>query len=180
MHVGGLRALVLPTQLDYDGAVGPQLVGTILAHLRTCFDVVLVDIGGGRGDAARVAAGVADCLAVVVTPDVPSLRGANRLLAHWHRRGVRAQDVRIVCNRAVGEGDVGPEFLAQALSAPLVPTTVPADWRALQMAANTGRPALVPEGPWRRSVDLLAADLGLLPRTRRARAALQAGAPPGQ
>jgi pilus assembly protein CpaE len=180
LHTSGLRALVLPAELDYERAVSPQLVGAVLAHLRTSFDVVLVDIGGGRGDAARIAAGVADCLTLVVTPDVPSLRGAQRLLAHWRRRGVRAQDVRVVCNRAVRDGDVGPEFLAQALPAPMLPTTVPADWRALQLAANTGKPALVPEGPWRAAIDALAADLGLLPHTRRAHAALQAGVPVAQ
>jgi len=170
LHPSGLRALVLPGDPDRAERAGPELVRAVLAHLRTRFDAVVVDLGRGTTAVAQVAAEVADRVAVVVTPDVPALRGANRLVARWAARGVRAGPVVAVLNRASRDGDVQPAFLSRALAAPLLDAAIPADPRALATAANTGVPDHVPPGPWRRAVARLAGDLELLPQQRRTRA----------
>lgn len=169
LHASGLRALVLPADPDRAERADPDRVRAVLAHLRTRFDVVVTDLGAGCTDVAHAAAEIADRVAVVVTPDVPAVRGANRLLARWDRRGVRAGPVAAVLNRASRDGDVQPAFVAQALAAPLLAATVPADHRALATAANTGVTDHVPDGPWRQAVARLAGDLELLPQQRRTR-----------
>ncbi len=170
LHPSGLRALVLPGDPDRAERAGPELVRAVLGHLRTRFDAVVADLGRGTTAVAQVAAEVADRVAVVVTPDVPAVRGANRLVARWGARGVRAGPVVAVLNRATRDGDVQPAFLSQALSAPLLGAAIPADTRALATAANTGVTDHVPPGPWRQAVARLARDLELLPQQRRTRA----------
>jgi pilus assembly protein CpaE len=166
-HSSGLRVLLSPPEGEQAEDVSTEAARLILGGIRSRFDVVVVDCGAVVSDASAVAAEMADQVIVVMTPDVPSMRAANRLLALWERLKVREDGVGILVNRAHRGSEIQPELVSRIVSAPRCRTTIPSDFRALELAANAGDPRRLGAGPVRTAIGRLARELGLVPDTPR-------------
>jgi pilus assembly protein CpaE len=104
-----------------------------------------------------------DSVLVVTTPDVPALRAATRLVELWKRLQVRDERSSYsVLNRVSRSREIQPDLARRILSAPLLESTIPADFRALETAINTGVPGRLHEGPLRTALEALAAEVGLI------------------
>jgi pilus assembly protein CpaE len=169
-HPTGLRVLLPPPRGESAESVRTDAARHILAAIRTRFDVVVVDAGAVVTEGSAVAAEMADQVLLVVTPDIAGLRGANRLLALWERLRIREQGVRLVVNRASRKGEIQPELVGKLVDATLLRTTIPADFRALEAATNTGVPDRLEDGRVRRALATLAEELRLVPPRRRSTA----------
>jgi pilus assembly protein CpaE len=115
----------------------------------------------------------------VTTPDVPALRAANRVAAMWKRLGVRDKAVRAVLNRASRSCDVQPDTARRALDTPLAETTIPAAFRALEGAANSGEPERVDQRGLRQAFRGLAREV-IAPASARAAERLSVAGQAGQ
>lgn len=157
-HASGLRVLLPPVEgelsEDVDGVVARQVLGA----LRSRFDVVIVDVGSHMGDASVAAVEMADAVALVTTPDLPALRGANRLLAMWKRLSIRSDDVLVCANRVSRDNEIQPDVLARLLNGPLATHHLPACFRALEGPVNAGDLQSAEE-VWHRAVEGLRRDL---------------------
>lgn len=170
IHPSGLRVLLAPAEVERSEEVDGRSARKVLASIRSRFDLVVVDCGTVVTEANAVAAEIADRAVLVVTPDVAGLRAANRLLGAWERLQVRkADDVVVVVNRQSKEREVQPDLARRVVRAPLARTAVPDDFRQLEAAANTGVPGRLVDGPVRRALADLAAELGLAARAPRRR-----------
>ncbi len=169
LHPTGLRVLLPPPDGEDAEQVSPELVGRVLGHLRTRFDVVVIDVGTFLTRAAVHALRMADRVAVVTTPDVPSLRATGRLLARWRRERIRDDGVRVLLNRTGRHDAVTTALMDRVLAAPLLQTAVPADFSALRAPANTGMAERLAAGSLRTAISYLAEELGLAPEQRRNR-----------
>lgn len=163
-HPSGLRVLLPPTDGEQGEDVVDDLARRVLGALRTRFDLVLVDVGSVVTEAGAVATEMADEVLTVTTPDVPSLKGANRLLALWERMQIRKEGIRVVVNRASRDGEVQPDLVAKIVGTPLMSSVIPANFRSLEAAANTGLPENVVDGPATKALARLAEELHLAPR----------------
>lgn len=167
-HRSGLRVLLPPPEGERAEEVDAPAARAILGGIRSRFDVVIVDVGTTVTDAGAVAVEMADDILVVATPDVPCMRAVNRLLQLWDRLQVRTDGVRVLLNQTSKAMEVQPELAGKVLAAPLLSTSIPAGFKELQPAVNTGAPDRLEDGATAKALDRLAGELGLLDGARSA------------
>lgn len=181
VHQSGLRVLLAPEDGEQEEDVTAPAARRILGALKSNFDVVIVDVGTVVTEANAVAVDMADRVLIVATPDVPSLRAANRLLGLWNRLEIRdpksnkGDEVAIVLNRTHRDSEVQTELARKVLEAPLAHAVLPAGFRELEPALNTGVPARLADGSLRKSIAALASELNLLPQAAVKRGKQKAG-----
>lgn len=142
---------------DIDGAAARQILG----GLRSRYDLVIVDCGSHMTEANTVAAELADRVVITTSPDLPALRGARRLVEMWERLQVRKRDdVSVLLTRQSRSNEIQPDFARKMLRLEVLRTAIPATFRSLEAAANTGAPAEVSEPAFRKAFVRLLAELG--------------------
>lgn len=162
-HASGLRVLLPPQHGERAEEVTGAATRQILGAIRSRFDVVIVDVGAVVTEACAVAMHMANQAIVVVTPDVLALRSANRLLALWDRLRVDT-GVGVLINRTDRANEVQSDMVARVVDAEVLSTTVPAAFRSLEPAINTGDPERAQSAPLQRSMERLASELELTAR----------------
>jgi pilus assembly protein CpaE len=183
VHPSGLRVLLAPDRGEDAEDVGGAAARGILAALKFQYDVVVCDIGAVMTEAGAVAVEMASDVLVVSTPDVPALRAANRLLDLWDRLRIRSGDAQVLLNRVSRESEIQPEFARKVVAAEMLETTIPAAFRDLESALNTGAPDRLEQGGVYKALTRLAQEIGAVaptPRSRRLRLRAAARAQAGQ
>lgn len=175
-HASGVHILPAPEEGERAEMVTTGVARRVLGVLRTMFDAVVVDCGSVVSEANLGAIEIADRVLVVSTPDVLSLRGAHRLTRMWDRLQVRKPaDCDVLLNRASRKSVVQPGLARKVVESPLAATTVPARFRRLEEAANTGATDTVGDKRLARAYGQIALDVGLVPRPVRRRGRGDAG-----
>ncbi|MPZ86783.1 MAG: AAA family ATPase [Nitriliruptorales bacterium] len=169
LYPTGLRILLPPPDGEHGEYINGYVARRVLGAIRSRFDVVVVDVGSYVTEAAAMAAEIADQVVVVTTPDVAALRAANRLIALWERLQIRKDGIGVVVNRASKDSEVQADLVRRVVDATVLKAAIPADFRALEAATNTGKPARLADGPVRRGLTGLAAELHLIAPRERAR-----------
>ena len=137
-HSSGVQILPAPAEGEVADTVTAGVVRRILGVLRTMFDAVVVDCGTTASAANLGAVEIADRVLVVSTPDLLSLRGAERLTQMWERLQIRkASDCDLVLNRTGRTAAVQPALARRMTQVPLCDVTLPARFRSLEAATNT-------------------------------------------
>jgi pilus assembly protein CpaE len=162
-HPSGLRVLLAPTEGEYAEEIDMATARRILGALRSCYDIVIVDVGTVVSDANAMATEMADEVFVVTTPDVPSLRAANRLMALWERLQARKESIRVILNRVDKDLEVQPDLVRKVVDAPLTKTMIPAGFKHLEAAVNAGAPDRAEDGPLHVAIGKLVAEMDLAP-----------------
>ncbi|HEX2314736.1 MAG TPA: AAA family ATPase [Thermomonospora sp.] len=162
VHPSGLHVLLAPPNGEDAESIPARAARQILSALRSRYDLVVADCGSHMFDGNAVAVELADQVVVTCTPDLPSLRGAKRLGRLWDRLGIRKEeDASAVFVRHDKRNEIQPDLARRMLGTPLLATTVPAAFRALEEAANTGLPSAVKSNDYRRAVVRLVRELKL-------------------
>jgi pilus assembly protein CpaE len=163
IHRDGPHVLLAPADGEQAEDVPARAARQILSGLRGRYDVVIVDCGANMTEANAVAIELADTVLVAATPDLPCLRAAQRVAKMWERLQVRkGDDLSVVLVRADRRNEVQPDFARKILRLPMLKATVPASFRALEEAANTGAPKAVENGDYRKAVAGVAREIGML------------------
>lgn len=162
VHASGLRVLLPPQEGELGEEVHAEAARRILGAIKSQYDVVIVDVGSVLTEAGAVAVEMSDEALLVLTPDVPALRAANRQTVMWERLRIRKKDdLRVVLNRVSRAVEVQPDVVSRVVPAPAARTTIPAMFREVESAANTGAPERLADGPVRQAIVRLGAELGL-------------------
>lgn len=163
VHPLGPHLLLGPEHGEDSEEISARASRQILTLIRSRYDVVIVDGGSHMTDANAVAVEVADDVVIVATPDVPALRSVKRLTGMWGRLAIRKKsEVSVLLAKHGKRNEIQPELARKMVGSPLRKVTVPACFRALEEAANTGRPDAVRNTEFRKAVGQVATDLGLL------------------
>ncbi|MEU8801492.1 AAA family ATPase [Spirillospora sp. NPDC048819] len=163
VHPSGPHLLLAPGQGEDAEEISARAVRQILTVVRSRYDVVIVDGGTHVADANAMAVELADEAVIVATPDVPALRSARRLARMFARLAIRKEeDMSVLLTRQDKRNEIQPDLARKMVGSPLRGVAVPAVFRALEEAANTGTPAAVKNSDFRKAVGRAAADLGLL------------------
>src|SRR5918999_1243076 len=105
---------------------------------------------------------LADHVVIVATPDVPALRAAKRLAKMFARLAIRKEeDATVLLVKQDRRNEIQPELARKMVASPLRPVTIPAVFRALEDAVNTGAPEAIKHSDFRKAVGKLAVDLGI-------------------
>ena len=109
-HKSELEILAGSDQADRPSAADAGAIEELFRVLGRAYDYVIVDAGNAINSCSLGALYAADSLFVVVTPDVPSVRNAQRFIERVRQLGIGAERVRILLNRGRGAGrDRGPD-----------------------------------------------------------------------
>jgi len=159
----GPHVLLAPEHGERGEDVTARATRRVLNALRSRYELVVVDCGSTMNEATAMAVELADTAVVTVTPDVPALRGAQRLMAMWERLQIRShEDVYSLVTRHSRKNEIQPDFLQQLLGTRVLRTPVPAAYRALEPGENNGDPTKVTDEGLRKAFSRLAAELDLL------------------
>jgi pilus assembly protein CpaE len=136
-HESGIFVLGAPEQIQRAESVGPEDVARTLVTLRPYFDYQVVDTPSGLTPATLAVFDEADLVVVVVTPELPALRNAARLLRLASQLGYASEKLLVALNRAetsrlINRGVV-EEHLQRA-----VPVEIPSDGRTVIDVMNAG------------------------------------------
>jgi pilus assembly protein CpaE len=156
-HASGMRVLLGPQDGEQAEGVTAAAARNILTAIRTREDLTIVDAGATLSEASAIAVEMADTALIVTTPDVVSLRGVVRLCSLWDRLKIEPADVAVLLNRTSRKLEVQPDLARRVVPVPVLQTTVPADFFALESSVNTGIPA---EGGSKAMLRPMAAVLG--------------------
>ncbi|GAA3944405.1 AAA family ATPase [Actinomadura viridis] len=164
VHDAGPHVLLAPSEGERAEDVTSLAARQILGVLRSRYEVVIVDCGAFMTEGSVSSVEMADQAVITVTPDLPCLRAAKRLAHLWERLRVRKPDqVSVVLTRQSRKNEIQPDFAARILGMPLLRTTVPPAFRALERAINNGALARVDDDGFRRAIAQLGEELGVLP-----------------
>lgn len=179
VHPAGPHLLLAPANGEDAEEISARAVRQILTVIRSRYDVVIVDGGTHLADANAMAVELADEAVIVTTPDVPALRSARRLAQMYARLAIRKEDeLSVLLTRQDRRNEIQPELAKKMVGSPLRGVTVPAVFRALEEAANTGSPGAVKNADFRKAIGKAAMDLGLLDSGAGQGAGAAAPAPP--
>ena len=140
-HASGVRVLLGPQEGEQAETVTAATARNILTAIRTREDLTIVDAGSTLSEASAIAVEMADTVVIVTTPDVVSLRGVVRVCSLWERLKIEPAEVVVLLNRTSRKLEVQSDLARRVVPVPVLQTTVPADFFALESAVNTGIPA---------------------------------------
>lgn len=166
-HRTGLGLLLAPA----DGERGEEVTDTaarhILGALRSRFEIVIVDCGTHITSAGAAVIEAADTALLVTTPDVVAVRAAKRMVRLWDRLQIRkAEETLTLVNRHTRAAEIQPQLVARATGTRTTRTSVPAGYKELQPAVDSGRMhELDPKSAVRAALWALAGELGLVTPT---------------
>jgi pilus assembly protein CpaE len=114
-HQSGLKVLPLASSPIHTELLEPERVSHALAQARRTADVVLVDLHPSYSPLNRAVFDMADRIMVPVTPDLPAIRAAIKLVEVADELGVRDR-LSLVVNRA--QSGVAVEDVEKAIGLP--------------------------------------------------------------
>ncbi|RNL83484.1 AAA family ATPase [Halostreptopolyspora alba] len=141
VHPDGLHILLAPDHGERGEDVTGSATRKILGALRSRYDLVVVDCGSTMTEATAMAVELSDTAVVLTNPDLPALRSAQRIIAMWERLQIReSTNVTGLLMRHSRKNEIQPDFARKLLGITMLRTTVPAAYRAVEAASNTGSP----------------------------------------
>ncbi len=114
-HQSGLKVLPLASSPIHTELLEPERVSQALAQARRTADVVMVDLHPSYSPLNRAVFDMADRIMVPVTPDLPAIRAAIKLVEVADELGVRDR-LSLVVNRA--QSGVAVEDVEKAIGLP--------------------------------------------------------------
>lgn len=139
-HSSGIRVLLGPQEGEQAETVTAAAARNILTSIRTREDLTIVDAGTTLSEASAIAVEMADTVLIVSTPDVISLRGVVRICSLWDRLKIEPPEVAVLLNRTSRKLEVQADLARRVVPVPVLQTSVPADFFALESSVNTGIP----------------------------------------
>jgi pilus assembly protein CpaE len=138
-HKTGLEILAGSEQYDRPGAVDASALEELFRVLGRSRDFVLVDAGNAINATSIAALYAADTVFIVASPDVPSVRNAQRLVDRLRQLGVGGERIRLLLNRVSDQGVIAPKQIEGAVGLP-VHHSFQSDYATVSAALNSGVP----------------------------------------
>ncbi|KAB7852527.1 AAA family ATPase [Streptomyces mobaraensis] len=162
-HPTGLGLLLAPAEGERGEEIGDPASRQITAALRRRYPLVVADCGTQITAAGAAVIETADLALLVTTPDVVSVRAAKRMVRLWDRLRIRkAEDTMTVVNRHTRGAEVQPPLVARTTGTRVARTVVPAAYKELRAAVDSGRMQdLDARSGVRQALWALAGELGL-------------------
>ncbi|MEU1802098.1 P-loop NTPase [Streptomyces sp. NPDC019937] len=139
-HHTGLGLLLAPGEGERGEEVTDRAARQVIGALRTRFELVVVDCGTQMTSAGAAIVEQADTALLVTTPDVVAVRAAKRMVRLWDRLQIRkAEETVTVVNRHTRSAEIQPQLVARATGTAVARTAIPAGFKELQPAVDSGR-----------------------------------------
>jgi len=138
-HKSGLEILAGSDLFDRPGASDSGSLEEVFRVLGRQYEYIIVDAGAQMNPCAVAALYSADTIYLVVSPDVPSVRNAQRLLDRIGQLGASGDRIRVLLNRAAEPYPIPPSQIENALGHPIHQIFL-SDYKTVSTALNSGVP----------------------------------------
>jgi pilus assembly protein CpaE len=138
-HSPNLAVLAAPLEAHEAEDIHPQDVSEILYLLRQRYECIVLDLPHTFDPVTVAALDLADDILVVLTMDIPGIRGTKRALKVFERLDYGRDKVHVVVNRWSKHIDVQLQKVEAHLGEQLI-GFVPNDYRKVMDSINLGRP----------------------------------------
>jgi pilus assembly protein CpaE len=138
-HSANLSVLAAPLEAHEAEEIRPQDVSEIFHLLRQKYECLVLDLPHTFDPVTVAALDLADDIILVLTLDIPGIRGAKRALKVFDRLDYPRDKVHVVVNRWSKNIDVQLQKVEAHLGEQLI-GFVPNDYRKVMDSINLGRP----------------------------------------
>jgi pilus assembly protein CpaE len=138
-HSPGLSLLAAPLEAHEVEDIKPQDVTEVLHLMGQRFETIVLDLPNALDPVTIAALDMADDILLVMTLDIPGIRGTKRALKVFERLGYPRTKVHVVVNRWSKNIDVELQKVEAHLDERLI-GFVPNDYRKVMESINLGRP----------------------------------------
>jgi pilus assembly protein CpaE len=138
-HKSGLEIMSGSEQFERPGSQDSGAVEDLFRMLGKSYDYIVIDAGNQLNSCSLPSLYAADTIFVVATPDVPSVRNAQRLVDRVRQLGVAGERVRILLNRASDQHMIGQKQIETALGYG-IHHSFTSDYKTVSTALNSGVP----------------------------------------
>ena len=149
-HASGLSVLASSDEYVPSVPIENGTLGKVFHILRERYPYVVVDAGPGLGAGTEEMFEAADCTYVVTQLDIPSLRNAQRFLAHHRRAGQDGHGSGAEPVRAAQTGVRRRQDIKGARDSPR--WKIPNDYPGVRRSQNTGTPLALANSPVARGI----------------------------
>lgn len=136
-HPSGVSVFAASNDIEDVAALTWSKLDRALKIMRVDYDCVILDVPWDFDEYSIRAAGVADEIIQVTTPEVLSLTHARIQRSALDRLGVAGDHIRIVMNRLSDRATLTVEQMGEHLGAPIV-ATLPENYEAASRCADEG------------------------------------------
>jgi pilus assembly protein CpaE len=134
-----LSLLAAPLEAHEVEDVTPQDVTEVLHLLGQRYDCIVLDLPNAFDSVTLAALDMADDILLLMTLDIPGIRGTKRALKVFERVGYPRTKIHVVVNRWTKDIDVELKKVEAHLDGQLI-GFVPNDYRKVMESINLGRP----------------------------------------
>jgi pilus assembly protein CpaE len=138
-HKSGVEILAGSDLFDRPGSNDTAGLEELFRLLGRQYEYIVVDAGSQLSPAAVAALYTADQTCLIASPDVPSVRNAQRLLDRIGQLGTSGDRVRLLLNRAAEPFPIPPAQIEKAVGLPIFQTFL-SDYKTVSTALNSGVP----------------------------------------
>jgi pilus assembly protein CpaE len=138
-HKSGLEILAGSDLFDRPGPNDSGGLEELFRLLGRQYEYIIVDAGSQLSTSAMAGLYTADQICLIASPDVPSVRNAQRLLDRIGQLGTSGDRVRLLLNRAAEPYPIPPSQIEKAVGLPIFQTFL-SDYKTVSTALNSGVP----------------------------------------
>ena len=153
VHSSRLSLLAAPPEAHEAEDVKPQDVTEILHLLRQRFECIVLDLPHTFDSSTIAALDLADDILIVLTLDIPGIRGANRAIKVFNRLNYPKTKVHVVVNRWGKNIDVQLQKVEAHLDEKIL-GLIPNDYRKVMDSINLGQPLVESEPSSKITIEL--------------------------
>lgn len=140
-HTRDLSLLAAPRKADAAEDIEPKHIYEVLELLRSHFDCVVVDTPNSFDSVTLAALDHSDTIILLLSLEIPAIRGAQRTLEIFDRLGYAREKVKVVVNRWSKQVDLDVRRVEQFLGERLV-GHIQSDYHSVVNSINLGRPLI--------------------------------------
>ena len=138
-HNSGLHLLDSPEMLDAIHGAPPSALEHTIAFLADLYQFVVIDCPPGLTDGTLASIAQSEQIAIVMTPELPSVRNSVRYLEYLSKLGYSSSSIFVVLNRYSKKGPLTDEGIEKALGRQ-ISLRVPNSYNEVIQAINAGAP----------------------------------------
>jgi pilus assembly protein CpaE len=138
-HESGLHVLDSSERIDGSSQASPEAIEHTLAFLSDNYQFVIIDCPPGMAEDTSAAIRQSDQLAIVITPELPAIRNALRLVEYLVSMHYPDKNIDIVLNRSAKNNALSEREIETALRRPIA-VRVPNSFDEISQSINAGMP----------------------------------------
>jgi pilus assembly protein CpaE len=138
-HPSGIRVLAAPPTPEVSETIGADQIKEVLSFMTRTSDYVVVDTWSYLDDVVLAAMDLADRVLLVMTPEIPSIKGTKQFLEIAEALEFPLEQIDIILNMVISRDGIRADQLESSMHQP-IRIQLEYDPKVMRQAVNQGLP----------------------------------------